>query len=477
MRATTIWCVFMLSGLVRGQQSVEQLMQGIEEAEDAEFEQRLLALAAQGPKAAAAVPPLLKLAQSRKLPPERLVPSIEALAELAPFRAAGQEIDSRQLMMATQMVVARSRGSLTEEMNAATSRLALRGRFPRDLSIDDLAIATRAHNPWNVEVAVDLLWSHGTAAHAALPALRALLERPEPRILLGEGTIPIHRKVARAVAAIEPDGDVAKLAAQTLAHPPVGKAAVVPQRLQERIDALLVELATPETRAQAAANLKAIGSSAVGSIVAAFSKDQAPEVWTAALDVLRDLGPDATAALPRLYEATWSLPSSHTVAVFEALTAIAPWSWDRLPDLSGTSSVGSVTIAGHPIAGEIDLNFVNAYMAARMRYQSALMVDPDAPLAELGQKLGSPTVALREFALRAIRRRGAEARSLLPALGKMLDAEQPKERRMALRAAASGGPESFDHTDTIQRLAAEAILAIAQSDDPLNAAAKARLAK
>lgn len=477
MRATTIWCVFVLSGLVRGQQSVEQLMQGIEEAEDAEFEQRLLALAAQGPKAAAAVPPLLKLAQSRKLPPERFVPVIEALAELAPFRDADQQIDPPQLMMATELVRARSRGSLTEEMNAATSRLALRGRFPRDLSIDDLAIATRAHNPMNVEVAVDVLWARGTAAHAALPALRVLLERPEPRILLGDGTVPIHRKVARAVAAIEPDGDVAKLAAQTLEHPPVAKAVVVPQRLQERIDTLLVELGTPETRAQAAANLKAIGSFAVVSVASVLSKDQAPELWTAALDVLRDLGPDATAALPRLYEATWSLPSSHTVAVFEALTAIAPWSWDRLPDLSGKSSTRSVTIAGHRIEGAIGIEFVNAYMAAIGRYQLVLEVDPDAPLAELGQKLGSPTVVLREFALRAIRRRGAEARSLLPALGKMLDAEQPKERRMALRAAASGGPEAFDHTDTIQRLAAEAILAIAQSDDPLNAAAKARLAK
>lgn len=475
MRATAIWCVFVLPGLVRGQQSVEQMMQGIEEAEDADFEQRLLALVAHGPKAAAAVQPLLDLAQSRKLPPERFAPLIEALAELAPFRAAGQEIEPRQLMIATQLVGARSRGSLT--VNAATSRLAVRGRFPQDLSIDDLVIATRAHNPLTVEVAVDLLWVRGTAAHAALPALRALLGRPEPRILLGEGTIPIHRKVARAVAAIEPDGDVAKLAAQTLEHPPVVKAGAVPQRLQERIDTLLVELGTPGTRAQAAANLKAIGSSTVASITSVLSKDQAPEVWTAALDVLRDLGPDATAALPRLYEAAWSLPSSHTVAVFEALTAIAPWSWDRLPDLSGNSSVRSVTIAGHPIAGEIDLDFVNAYMAASMRYQSALKVDPDAPLAELGKKLGSPTVALREFALRAIRRRGADARDLLPALGEMLDADQPKERRMVFITATAGGPEVFDHTDTIQRLAAEAILAIAQSEDPLNAAAKARLAK
>lgn len=475
MRATTIWCVFVLSGLVRGQQSVEQRMQGIEEAEDAEFEQRLLALAAEGPKAAAAVPPLLKLAQSRKLPPERLVPVIEALAELAPFRDADQQIDPRQLMMATQMAVARSRGSLS--VNAAIGRLSARGDFPQDLSIDDLVLATRAHNPWTVEVVVDLLWSHGTAAHAALPALRALLERPEPRILLGEGTVPIHRKVARAVAAIEPDGDVAKLAAQTLAHPPVGKAVVVPQRLQERIDALLVELGAPETRAQAAANLKAIGSSAVGSIVAALSKDQAPEVWTAALDLLRELGPDATAALPRLYEATWSLPSSHTVAVLEALTTIAPWSWDRLPDLSGSSSTRSITIAGHAIQGEITLELLNAYMAASMRYHTALKVDPDAPLAELGKKLDSPSVAVREFALLAIRRRGAEARSLLPVLGAMLDAEQPKERRMVFQNATSARPEAFDHTDTIQRLAAEAILAIAPSDDPRNAAAKARLAK
>ncbi|MFO1078335.1 MAG: hypothetical protein U1E73_11495 [Planctomycetota bacterium] len=482
MRTKAIGWMFVLAAAAtpaRAQQSAAELLSGLGETDDAGFRQRLDALVELGQEAGVAVPKLRELAGDDGLPLARFMAVVDALAELAPFRAAGIDVDqaplsSRQIQFAMQM---ERDSKVSGQMGRAFLRLRMRSEFPRDCDLATLVDAAGARNPLRVEVAVDLLGARGPAARAALPALQALLERPEPRLLGTDATLPLHRKIARAVAAIAPDSDVAALAQRAIAHPPTRVTREAPPRLRERITALLRELDDPATRERAAANLAALGRAAALPVAATLRKDRDPDYLTAALAVLRDLGPAAGDAVPALFEALTTLTTAHTIAVFDALTATAPYCTDVLPPLTMSYSVQSLEISGRSIAGPIGAEFLTAFAETSKRYYPTITVDPDATSTELAKALAGNGIRQRETALAILRRRGPKARDLLPALAAMLHAEQPRDHRTIWNNAQGTTNEAVDRSDEIQCLAAEAILAIGRADDPEVAAAKARLAR
>jgi hypothetical protein len=323
-------------------------------------------------------------------------------------------------------------------------------------------------------MAVELLGRRGPAARAALPVLQALLARPDPRVLMTDRTVPIRAKAARAILAIDPDADAAGQARAVLAGSVLvpTKALVVPERARVRVEEVISELADPGKREAARANLVAFGSLAVVPLLAALEDDHDADFREAALCVLSELGARASDAVPALFELLTKWPAENLVSVMRTLTATAPWCCDALPSMWYSGSQGSIAILGHPVLNA-DQAFCNAFIDASQVFYAVMDVDPGSTLSELRGHLGSKSVVTREAALAVLRHRGAQARSLLLAIGGVLEEPQPDREVVGWM----GGSHMEGRNDVVHRLAAEAILAIAAPDDPLVAKAREVLAQ
>lgn len=426
-----------------------------------------------GPTGGAAVPALVDLLRERRLGMEVQAALAATLAELIPYRSDGIEITSEDLMRL---------GIGVGRANGTWSRLLERQQFPRGLDLDALHAAASGRRPLHVEVAIEMLGARGPAAARAVPLLRAVLDRPEPRILLTDSLVPLHRKAAKALLAIAPDAPEAAAARAVLAgtwSPPAAPEPVVPERARRRIDELLDDLDAADTaRRQAAAdNLTALGGIAVGPVASRLDPGAGAQTIDGALDVLRRLGKQAAPAVPAIAEALLRLPADHTVTVLRALGATVPWSADAFLWPSCSSSVGRLVIEGHQIAGTIDVPFLNAFQAALTEMHIAMAIPVDGSPEQLRALLSDSRVARRRRALEVITARGTECAALVDTLAAMLVEPQPSEVVTEQIDAQSWRSIRADRSDVIQRLAAKAIVAVAPADHALVVVARERLAQ
>lgn len=432
-----------------------------------------------GPAGGAAVPALIELARNSQIPPEVQLALVGTLAELIPHRGKDVEITEDHPWMSTLRTLAMDREG---SVRTHRERLRERMRFPRGLDLDALLAAAAGRRALEVEVAIEMLGTLGPAAARAVPLLRAVLDRPEPRHLQTDDCVPLHRKAAKALLAIAPDSPEAVAVRGVLAgtwSPPAAAEPAVPERARRRIEELLAELdaADPARRQAAADNLVALGGIAVGPVAALLDSPAAGQAINGALDVLRRLGKHGAPAVPALAEALTRLPADHTIGVVRALAATVPWSKDqfRRPICSG--SAGSLKIGDHQIAGTIDVPFLNAFQEAMQELQVAVAIPVDGSPELLRGFLTGSSVAHRRRALEVIAARGAECVALLDTLAPMLTASQPPEHGMEWVNAQSMRTTKVDRSDVIQRLAATAIVAVAPAGHALVATARERLAQ
>lgn len=419
-----------------------------------------------GPAAAAAMPQVEELIQQGGCD----LAAVVALAELVPWRLREPSLTLEQVRREQATAGQKNRTGREQAWEAwvADRRLWTRWHFPRDAGLDVLMAVAQEGQALRREVAIEWLGQRGAAARAALPILRRVLDAPEPRILTTERTVPLHLKAARAVLAIDPDGELAATAREVIAGrrvAPAARPSDAPERVRARIEQLVAELAVPATRAAAAANLVALGGVAAEPVAAMLTASTDADTLGVALATLRDLGPHAAAAVPRLVEAQGVFPDELRLAALETLIATAPWCADLVPQ---------------PFAMELrlvgDAEVRNRQRGVADRLEAALTVDPRATLGELATWLGDRSAHVRQCALVVVEGRGAAARPLLPRLGAM-QREQVSPVREWQFVGNGARTLDVDYTASVQRAAARAIVAVAPPQDPLVAEAKALLAE
>jgi hypothetical protein len=459
-----------------GDAAVPALIEGLA-SDDSDLQRRILMVIAElGPAARATVPTLQDELIAGTLP---WAEGLDTLAELVLFRDPEVTLDAKQVLAAGRKHFRTHRGERDLAWGIAAQRLRARLNFPIDLDTATLISVAGSNFAWRVEAAVDLLGAIGPAAHPSLPQLQALLTRPEPRILLTEHTVPLHRKVCRALNRVAPTSAEAALARRILAGdgPTAALSQPLPKRAAQRIETLLHELERPATRESARANLVALGRLTAIPVATAMLEHNDADFRNAALGVITDLGRHGATAVPQLYRALISLPTSNTVAVYGALSRTEPWCRDKQPPMTIRSMVGKMTIMGHRLEGEVDIPFLNAVNEASTFLRSAMSIDPASPLAELTTALKARSVLTREAALRAMRERGITARGTLPTIEEMMTVDHPSLRFSIWVTGSKSSIRVVDRSEAVRRLAAEAILSIAAPDNPVVTAARELLAR
>ncbi|MCU0864544.1 MAG: hypothetical protein MUC36_12165 [Planctomycetes bacterium] len=431
-----------------------------------------------GPLAGGAVPALAELVRRKPMDRrrERVELLLATLAELVPHHEGPDPLPGPEsLMLGMELGLFQQPAS-----SLVMWRLAARKKLAPPQELAALLVTLGGRDPMAVEVAVERLGRLGPAAVPGLPALRALLDRAEPRLVPTEHRVPLHRKAARAILCIAPDGAEAAVAREVLAGtwaPKAPAAPVLPERLRARVDELVLELRRSEVknRTAAADNLVALGAAAALPVAALLKPDENADTLVAALDVLRRLGKQAAPATPAIGEALLALPAPHTIGVVRALATTLPWSTDVFVVPSHSSSVGHLQLLGRSIGGTIDVAFLNEFDAAWRELHFAQAVPIDASVAQLGDLLGDKSVLRRRRALEVIAARGAACVELLPKLVAAMELEHPGEPRNERIDAQRSRVTKVDRTDELQRLAAAAILAVAPADHAQVPLARARL--
>lgn len=430
-------------------------------------------LVALGRRAVGAVPKLVDHLAAQRHGAQQ---ALDVLAELVLFHEPGAPRLARRDFL-------RAWTHLSDDdvgFSVAVQRLQLRMEFDVTTSVDDLIALLPCRQPFLVEAAVDLLGGHGRGVAAALPALRQLLDRPEPRILLTERRVPLHTKAAKAMltlGATGPDDEAARAVLAGTWSPREPADRQQPARLQQRVGELVAELANAATRPGALDNLVALGSASALPVADLLAKATAPETVQAALQVLRHLGKDAAATTPQILEAVRSLPAEHTVGAIRALAAVGPWSREVVPALTTSANASSLSVFSTKIHGAIDLDLLRELDLAQAECTLAMSIAVDLPTARLAALLDAPNVLRRERALEIVRARGAECRVLVPDVARLLDATGLAAQ--VLERTDDGGHRMrrLDRTPHVQRLAARALLAIAATDDPVLRRAREILAQ
>jgi hypothetical protein len=432
-----------------------------------------------GPLASAAAPVLI--GRLRKDPPDRrrkrALRMLLTLAELVPHHECPEPLtDFERLQLAAEL------GLTRVDCSFALWRLRQRSTLAPGQDLETLLKDVAGHDSGAVEVAIERLSVHGGRAAVALPVLRGLLDRPEPRFLLTERRVPLHRKAALAILRIAPGGAEAAVARALLVGtwtPLVTIEPEMPERLRVRIDEVRNELrrSEPSKRCAAGDNLVALGAAAARPVAAMLSTDETDETIQAALDVLRRLGKQAASASPAIADALPALHARHAAAVLRTLATTLPWSRDMFVEPVITKSAGRFVIQGQASVGTFDVAFLTEFDAAQSELQVALAVPVDAAPDALAALLADPLVVKRRRALQVIAARGQECAPLLPALAAMLETAQPTQHVSEWIDERRSRSRQVDRSDLVQRLAADAILAVAPPEHALVAVARARLGK
>jgi hypothetical protein len=428
-------------------------------------------LAAIGPAAGVAVPDVLQLLQ-RARGAERA--AFVALAELAPWRPADTVIDA-SAMQRIALASSRAASRVLPADTALCLRLSRRNAFPRELDVATLAEIVRGHDPLQRELAIEHLGQRGRAAAAALPALHAVLAAPEPRVLPGDERLPLHAKATAALRAIAPPGGDANALAAARAPGPRDDAAL-PARARARVDELVAELRDPARRDAAIANLVAFGEPSAAAVGRCLGAGHDEAVVTAALRVVRELGPHAAAAVPELVTAMTTLGAGHLPDVLEALVVAAPWARDVVPPATWFAGGLTLHFFDRPLTEGVDGALLTRLSAATRTLDAALAVSVCGSAAELGALLHSPDVTVRERALVVIAQRGRDLEALAPGVAAAMAASHPVSFRATWTGPDKAIREQIDRSAHVQRLAATALLAISR-DEKLRGDARRVLAE
>lgn len=432
-----------------------------------------------GPAGGAAVPALVEWlrALDKQQRAGCVLEALSTLAELIPYRE--QDLDFNGDRQLRYFLSGQAEPPDIQAYMLASQRLRERSAFPRHQGVDALIVLAQDRRPWYVEAAIERLGALGPAAARAVPILRAVLQHPEPRVLPSDQRVPLHRRAARALLAIAPDGGDAETARRVLAGTwsPPAAAHATPERARQRIEQLLTELAAADgaRRRDASANLVALGAVAAEPVAALLTTAHDDATIAAALEVLQGLGKHGTPAVPALATALAELSATHTIAVMKALAATLPWSEHVYLTPAYSCRINRFEIQGRPITGTIDVAFVNAFGEAYREFSTALAIPVDSPLETLRALLDDPVVPRRRRTLEVIAARGSQCAPLLEPLAAMLDTRQPPEQQTQWTDRNRLTTRMVDRTDEIQRLAAAAILAIASADHPLVDIARERL--
>jgi len=391
---------------------------------------------------------------------------LDTVAELVPYAPGADGLADHDLLHA--------RLRHNDGNQLAWSRLTTRRGFDTTADIATLTAIAAGLRAWHVELAVELLGQRGAAALCALPTLHALLDLPDPRIVGSSARVPLRRKAARAILAIAPDGKQAAHARAVIAGDPepAANAAAMPLRLRQRIDQLLQELEHDPTRTAATANLVALGANTARPLVEALAHEHTAAFRDAALMALRQLGRAAAPVAVDLRVLLPRLPIEHTVAVYDALTATAPWSRDVADTNTLVMSTSTLRIDGQTVPGNTDGETMTQVDRAAGRFWSAMSMDPTWPLAKLVGLLEDRDVRLRKRALELLGQRHDTARAVLPQIAAAMRAEHPQVASIFWQDDGSMRTGRESSTLEVQALAAEAILAIAAPDDRLVAEAR-----
>ena len=442
----------------------------------------LCVLYALGPAGGAAVAELVDLVARAADGPhlDYLPEALTTLTELIPYRT---DDDATRLEPTVAAAFRRWSQPVRDDRKTKSitqQRFAARYAFPRHQPLDALLALAQDRRAWVAEAAIEHLGALGPAAGRAVPVLRAVLHRPEPRILPTDQRVPLHRRAARALLAIDPAGSEVATARSVLAGTwsPPAVVRPLPPRVRQRLDDLLSELQGVDSarRATAVDNLVALGSLAaepVGTLLQSTSND---DTLTAALEVLRRLGKDGAAAAPALATALMELSTTHTIAVVQGLVATLPGSEHTYVPPWLSSSVRRLEIQGHRIPGAVGGDFLNAFQDAMEELYMTLSIPAESSAEELRVLLDDASVKKRRRALEVIAMRGAACNSLVDKLGPMMTAAQPVLSRPRWNDDGRATADRVDLTDQIHRLAAAAILAAAPADHELVAPARERLA-
>lgn len=176
--------------------------------------------------------------------------------------------------------------------------------------------------------------------------------------------------------------------------------------------------------------------------------DESPAVRANAAYALGRYGADAKPAVAKLAETLKDEDANVRLAAARALTEIGPAAADAVDSLAAalTDDTGAVTLQVAEALGRIGSPAVGV----------------------LTEKLGDEN--LRPLAAAVLGEMGADARSAVPALVKLLDSEEMQTRREAFLALASIGPDAETAAPALMKILTDA-------DDPGRAGAAYALAK
>lgn len=448
-----------------GGQAVKPLLDALPAKDNRKFARRVLRLLGRiRPSGGTAFPDLMAI--GKKLDSDNLIDLLRTLGDLAPYRPEGTDADV--IARDSFRFLIRSPRPTRAFLGDAWHRLRMRAGFSLRPTLEYLVTALDGYRPYRVELAIEHTARRGAAAHAVVPGLLRILDRPDPRIPSTDQRLPLRENAARAILKIAGAEYVDATARARAVLDGAGPRAPrpIPQRAKERLAQLIRDLASddPKRIHAASVNLEAYRTLSVPVIAVALPSLRSAESRSAALGVLRRLGQEAAPAYFALTEVLTVYPARHTAEIMELLAEIVPWSRDVSSSLLYTYRLGDLRLLGVRIQGDASPGVFNRVAAAYQKYTAAVTVDPGVTIDDLARLLRHASVCKREVALRLLRLRGRAAR---PAIRSVLEAmrdSHPSTSEVIWNADGSSSHRMVSRDDAIHRRAAEAVLAI----DPEN---------
>lgn len=349
--------------------------------------------------------------------PEDRALFFDGLAALAPIRRSEDRLTPAWIDEATA----------TDALDPATAvhHLVRLSRSVALVPIEPCASAQHAiallesRSPWRVERAIEALAACGAEARQALPALRALVARPDPRIYFTTRRIPLRRAAAKLVLALEPEAaDAKQVRGVLLGEAPTQHSNAVPETMKARVAELVAELAHEDRRSEALANLLAFEDFALPLLAEAVTATGDAEHALAIHRAIRNLAPRAGAALPPLLDSIERVSADQQPELLHTIACIAPWSLDRI--LPVNVDRDRYWIARTPIDIQSSPAAADAFGFLRI----AIHADGACSVDELRNMLRDDDLYVRDVGVAIASGRRADAERLLADLEPCLEAKQ-----------------------------------------------------
>lgn len=415
---------------------------------------------------AAAFPRLARAV--RKQPVPKRAPYYEALAALAPWRAATDALWQKreEHALASLLAVPEPGAEWTREGTLLVQRTAARCWGRPASSLDDLARQLDGRSPWRVQLAIEALAREAATqperVRTVVPRLRAIVARPDPRLLFTTQRVPLRANAARLLLALDSGTEDAKaLRGVLLGEPP----AAPPEDSKHvasapTLRATLAAIADQATRADAMAQLEALGDDALPGLAAALDNKTPPIAMREALRLLRSRAPRASTSLPHLLDAIGKVDAPQQHSLLHTIASLLPWSRDRMPWIHQRRSRSF-------FADEQQLSIaVDPENAESVRLLGmASIADGECSFEELRDLLISEDYLQREVGVRIAVARPDDLKRLTKEVLVCLD---PKRRPVpAVPGFAILLRSSFENFDQHVARIAELVAAVADADSEL----------